>query len=347
MPPTSKPILVTGASGFLATHTIIQLLEQGYKVRGTLRTLSRESEVRETISKHISANERLDFVPADLLQDSGWDDVVQGCEYVLHVASPFPLFAPQREDDLIIPAVQGTQRVMRATHKARMKRIVIVSSNAAISAGHNRDNRTFTEEDWSIIENNIGAYAKSKTLAERQAWAFINGPENTNKLEMIAINPPLILGPLLNKEFPTSAELIRVFMRGEVPGVARLKMGLVDVRDVASALILAMTTPEAAGNRFACPTATIWIKEIVDILNKEYVGRRYKIPRIQFPGFFVHVLALFDKRIGLVTRDLDWDYELSNEKIKRMLKWKPRSKECDPFNGQEPDRTRVCITTLR
>jgi dihydroflavonol-4-reductase len=327
MSPGSKPILVTGASGFLAMHTIIQLLEQGYKVRGTLRILSRETEVRETISKHISTNNRLDFVQTDLLQDSGWDEVVQGCEYVLHVASPFPLFAPQNEDDLIIPAVQGTQRVLRAAHKAKIKRIVIVSSNAAISAGRNGDNRTFTEKDWSIVENNIGAYAKSKTLAEQEAWAFIRGTENTNKLEMVTINPPLILGPILNKDFPTSAELIRVFMRGEVPGVARLKMGLVDVRDVASALILAMTIPEAAGNRFACPAATMWIKEIVDILSREYVGRRYKIPRMQFPGFFVRLLALFDKKIALVTRDLDWDYELSSEKIIRVLKWKPRSKE--------------------
>ncbi len=327
MSASSKPILVTGAGGFLALHTIIQLFEQGYQVRGTMRTLARETELRETIAKHVQANDRLEFVSADLLQDSGWDQAVQGCEYVLHVASPFPLFAPKDEDELIVPAVQGTQRVLRAAHEAKIKRVVIVSSNAAISAGHNGENRTFNENDWSRVENNIGPYSKSKTLAEREAWKFINGAENTNKLEMVAINPPLIFGPVLTREFPTSAEMIRIFMRGEVPGVARLKMAIVDVRDVASAILLAMTILEAAGNRFACPTATMWYKDIVDILYKKFAGQGYKIPRIVFPSFLVRVMALLDKKVAFISRDLDWDYELSNEKIKRVLKWSPRSKE--------------------
>ena len=328
MPSSSKPILVTGASGFVAQHTIIQLLQQGYKVRATLRTLSRETEVRKTIAKHVEINDRLEIVTADLEQDSGWNEAMKDVESVLHVASPFPLFSPKHEDELIIPAVQGTQHVLRAAHNAKIKRVVIVSSVAAISAGHNGEHRTFDENDWSILENNIGAYSKSKTLAEREAWNFINGAENINKMEMIAINPPLIFGPVLNKNFPTSAEMIRIFMRGEVPGVARLKMGIVDVRDVASALILAMTTPEAAGNRFLCPTATLWYKEIADILHMEFAKRgNKKIPRIEFPGFLVRIVALFDKRVALVTRDLNWDYDLSNEKIKRVLKWSPRTKE--------------------
>src|SRR5258706_2484024 len=322
-----KPILVTGASGFLAIHTIIQLLEQGYKVRGTLRGLARESEIRDTIAQYVQATDRLEFVTADLLQDSGWDKFVDGCESVLHIASPFPLLAPKDEDELIIPAVQGTQRVLHAAHNAKIKRVVIVSSNAAISAGHTGENRLFDENDWSNIENNIGAYSKSKTLAERAAWSFINGPENVNKLEMVSINPPLIFGPVPNKDFPTSGEMIRIFMHGEVPGVARLKIAIADVRDVASAIILGMTTPDAAGNRFACPTATVWYKDIVDILHKEFAGQGYKIPRTVFPNFLVRIMALLDKRVALVSRDVDWDYELSNEKSKRVLKWQPRSKD--------------------
>jgi dihydroflavonol-4-reductase len=323
---SSKPILVTGASGFVALHTIIQLLQQGYKVRATLRTLSREAEVRETIAKHVQINDGLEIVSADLMQDAGWDKAVQGCESVLHVASPFPLFEPKNEDDLIIPAVQGTQRVLRAAHNAKIKRVVIVSSVAAIYAGHIGENRTFDENDWSIIENNISTYSKSKTLAERAAWDFINGAENINKMELAAINPSLILGPILNKNFPTSAEMVRTFMLGQVPGVAQLKIGLVDVRDVASALILAMSTPEAAGNRFICSTATVWIKEIADTLHQKYSGR-YKIPTTQFPVFFVRILALFDKKVALLAPELNWDYEYSNEKSKRILKWNPRSME--------------------
>jgi nucleoside-diphosphate-sugar epimerase len=325
---TSSPILITGASGFVALHTIIQALQQGYKVRATLRNSARETEVREIVAKYIDAKDNLEFVPADLMNDTGWDKAMQGIQQVLHVASPFPLFEPKHEDELIIPAVQGTQRVLRAAHRGNIKRVVIVSSVAAISSGHNGENRTFDENDWSIIENNIGAYAKSKTLAEREAWKFINGAENTNKMEMAAINPPLILGPILNKEFHTSIEIIRLFMRGEVPGVARLKMGIVDVRDVASVLLLAMVTPEAAGQRFTCPATTMWYKEIADILYNKYAARGYKkIPRIQFPDFAVRLLALFDRKIAIVVRDLNWDYDISNEKAKRILKWTPRSKE--------------------
>lgn len=325
MPISSKPILVTGASGFLATHTIIQLLEQGYKVRGTIRSLSKEAEVRETISKRVQANDQLEFMPAELNQDAGWDDALKDIEYVLHIASPFPLHEPKHEDELIIPAVQGTLRVLHAAHKAKIKRVVIVSSNAAISAGHFKENKVFTEDDWSNIEKNIGAYSKSKTLAEREAWNFIHSAENENKMEMAAINPPFILGPILNKNFPTSAEVISTFMLGQIPGVGRIKMGIVDVRDVASAIILAMVTPEAAGQRFLCSSETIWIKELADILTKEYGKRGYKIPKISFPTFLIKLLALFDKKIALVVRTLDWDFELSNEKTKRILKWNPRS----------------------
>ncbi|MCE9644499.1 MAG: aldehyde reductase [Chloroflexi bacterium] len=327
MPTTPKPILVTGASSFLAIHTIIQLLQQGYRVRGTVRAQTREAEVRETISKFVQANDRLEILPADLEQDSGWDEAMKGVGSVLHIASPFPLFEPKNEAELIIPAVEGTLRVLRAAHKAGIKRVVQVSSNAAVSSGHNGENRTFTEEDWSNLDVNIGAYSKSKTLAERAAWDFINGMENTNKMELATINPPLILGPVPNKNFRTSVELVRTYMLGQVPGVGRIKMGLVDVRDVATAIILAMTTPEAAGNRFLVSGGVLWLKEIAKILHKGYANRGYKIPTMQFPSFLIRFIALFDKKIARVTDSLDWNYELSSEKAKRILKWTPRPAE--------------------
>jgi dihydroflavonol-4-reductase len=179
--PNSSPILVSGASGFVAIHTIIQLLEQGYNVRGTIRSLAKESEVRETIAKYVQANDRLQIVSADLEQDAGWEEAMKGVEYVLHVASPFPLYEPSHEDELIIPAVKGTLRVLRAAHKAKVKRVVQVSSNAAISSGHNGENRTFTEDDWTILDK-VGAYPKSKTLAELAAWDFIKSEENKKKM---------------------------------------------------------------------------------------------------------------------------------------------------------------------
>ena len=321
----STPILVTGASSFVGIHTIVQLIEQGYSVRGTVRSTAKEAEVREAVEKMGQPNDRLEFKAADLEQDSGWNEAMQGVEYVLHIASPFPLYEPEKEDDLIIPAVQGTLRVLRAAHKAGVKRVVQVSSVAAISAGHVENNKVFTEDDWSIVENEIGAYAKSKTLAERAAWDFINGDENTNHMELVAINPPLILGPVPNKNFRTSVELIRTYMLGQVPGVGRIKMGLVDVRDVAAAIILGMTTPEAAGNRFLCSSGTLWLKEIAGTLHDEYAPRGYKIPTFEFPSWIVRLLGLFDKKIARVTEELDRDFEQSNEKAKRILKGNPRA----------------------
>ena len=323
----TPPILVTGASSFVGIHTIIQLLEQGYSVRGTIRSLSKETEVHEAVARFVQANDRLEFKAVDLEQDTGWDEAMHGVESVLHVASPFPLYEPKHEDELIIPAVQGTLRVLHAAHKAGVKRVVQVSSVAAISSGYKDKFRTFTEEDWSIIENEIGAYAKSKTLAERAAWDFINGAENINGMELVTINPSFILGPVPNKNFRTSVELVRTYMLGQVPGVGRIKMGLVDVRDVASAIILGMTTPEAAGQRFLCSGGTFWLKDIVGILHAEYSGRGYKIPTFEFPSWMVRFLGLFDKKIARVTESLDVDTYQSNEKAKRILKWTPRSEK--------------------
>ncbi|HMV95951.1 MAG TPA: aldehyde reductase [Anaerolineales bacterium] len=323
----SSPILVTGASGFVAIHTVIQLLQQGYNVRGTIRSLSKEADLRKTISNYVQANDRLEILSADLSQDAGWDEAMQNVETVLHVASPFPLYEPKHEDELIVPAVQGTLRVLRAAHKAGVKRMVQVSSVAAISSGHNGENKTFSEADWSDLTKDIGAYAKSKTLAERAAWDFIHGSENTNKMQLTTINPPLILGPVPNKDFRTSIELVRTIMLGQVPGVGRIKMGSVDVRDVASALILAMQTPEAAGQRIlVAADRSLWLKEIAELLHGKYAGR-YKINKLEFPSILVRLIALFDKKVARVTESLDWDHELSNENAKRILKWTPRSAE--------------------
>jgi dihydroflavonol-4-reductase len=262
-----------------------------------------------------------------LNEDAGWDAAVRGCEYVIHVASPFPLLEPEHEDDLIKPAVDGTLRVLHAAHEAHVKRVIQVSSTAAVLSGHAGENRTFTEEDWSYLDKPIGAYAKSKTLAERAAWDFINGPQNTHKMELVTINPPYISGPIPNKDFPTSAEVISTLLRREVPGVARIKLGIVDVRDVASALLLTMTTPEAAGHRFLCSGGTVWIKDIAEMLHKQYGSRGYKIPRMILPVFLVRLVALFDKKVALIIPLLNWDFELSSENAKRILGWQPRTNE--------------------
>jgi dihydroflavonol-4-reductase len=322
---SSKPILVTGASGFIAIHTIAQLLEKGYKVRGTVRSMQKEVEVRESVSRFVQKNAQLEIMPAELNQDEGWKEAMKDVEYVLHLASPFPLGEPNHEDELIKPAVEGTLRVLRFAHDANIKRVVVVSSNAAVSAGYAGENKTFTEADWSKVENKIGAYSKSKTLAERAAWDFINGTENKNKMEMVAINPPFVLGPVPNKNYNTSSEVIRTFMLNQVPGTARIKMAVVDVRDVALAIISAMEIKEANGNRFLTSAGELWTPEIAKILHDEFSKRGYKIPTIQLPSFLVRLVALFDPKVRAVVNSLDWDYKISNEKAKQILKWNPRS----------------------
>jgi len=322
---TSSPILVTGASGFIATHTIAQLLEKGYKVRGTVRSMQKETKIRESVSRLVQKDAQLEIMPAELNQDEGWKEALKDVEYVLHIASPFPLQEPRHEDELIKPAVEGTLRVLRFAHDANVKRVVQVSSNAAVSAGYSGDNRIFTEADWSRVENNIGEYSKSKTLAERAAWEFINGSENKNEMEMVAINPPLVFGPVPNKNYNTSSEVIRTYMLGQVPGTAKIKMACVDVRDVASAIISAMEIKDAAGNRFLVSAGELWTKEIAQILSDEFSKHGYKIPTIQLPSFLVRLFALFDPKVRVLVNTLDWDFHISNEKAKQILKWNPRS----------------------
>jgi nucleoside-diphosphate-sugar epimerase len=309
-------------------HCILQLLEHGYRVRGTLRTLSREPRLRITLAEHVNAaGDRLEFVQADLLQDSGWPEAVQGCDFVLHVASPFPLKPPQHEDDLVLPARDGTLRVLRAAARGGVKRVVLTSSTAAIIEGHGHVDKTFNEDDWSNLNGKISAYAKSKTLAERAAWDFVTQTGKDPRLELAVINPPSVYGPLLDGEFRTSVELIRKLIRREVPGVARVMIPFVDVRDVAAAHLAVMITPAAAGKRFCCVGSICSIREIALILDGHFASRGYRIPTRELPDFLVRFIAMFDGSVRLILDYLNKPLAISNERIKSVLGWQPRSSE--------------------
>ena len=326
--PSETTVLVTGASGFIAMHCIVQLLEQGYRVRGTLRTPSRETNLRETFAKHVAADDRLEFMTTDLTKDEGWDDAAKGCKYILHVASPLPSQSPRHEDEVIVPAVEGTLRVLKAAAGAGVSRVVLTSSLAAVVYGHPRDgSKVCDEKDWSRTDVEIGAYQKSKTLAERAAWDFVNGLEGDNKLELAVINPGLVLGPILDSDYGTSGEIIRRLMRRELPGCPNLGWAPVDVRDVAAAHLAAMTTPEAAGERFCCALDHAWMCEFADILNNHFASRGYKIPTRRLPDFLIRLMALFDKTVRSRASNLGQRSDISNAHIKRVLNWKPRSLE--------------------
>jgi len=320
-------VLVTGASGFIGLHCVRHLLEEGYRVRGTLRTPSREARLRDALVKRVDPEDRLEFVPADLTRDEGWEKAVRGCTYVLHVASPFPAALPKHEDELILPARDGTLRVLRACADAGVERVVLTSSLAAVMAGRGRDGpHTFDESDWANVEESP-PYEKSKAIAERAAWDFVDGLKGDPKLELAVIHPGAVLGPILEDDTGTSAELVRKLMRREFPGCPRIGFPMVDVRDVASAHVAAMTTPEAAGQRFCCCVEFAWMSEVAVILREHFADRGYRIPTRTLPNFAVRFFSLFDKTTRAVVGGLGVRWDVSNERIKRVLGWKPRSVE--------------------
>jgi dihydroflavonol-4-reductase len=244
-------ILVTGGSGFVATHCIDQLLRAGYNVRATVRSLGREPEVRSALQSIGTPRvEALSFVAADLSADEGWTEAAAGCRYVLHVASPFPPRAPKHENELIVPAREGALRVLRAARDGGVERVVMTSSFAAIGYGHEARTAPFTEADWTDLAGpDVAAYPKSKTIAERAAWDFT--ASEGGRLELSVVNPVAIFGPVLSGDYAPSILFVKRLMDGAIPACPRLYFGTVDVRDVADLHLRAMTHPAAKGERFS------------------------------------------------------------------------------------------------
>ncbi|HVY85628.1 MAG TPA: aldehyde reductase [Caulobacterales bacterium] len=321
-------VLVTGGSGFIASYCILDLLAAGYAVKTTVRNLKREPEVRATLaSAGAQSLDRLSFVAADLEKDDGWADAVAGCAYVLHVASPFPQSAPKHEDDLIRPAREGALRVLRAAKPAGVKRVVLTSSFAAIGYGHPPMNRPFTENDWSVIDGgDMRAYAKSKTLAERAAWDFVKG--DGAGMELSVVNPVGVLGPVLGADFSTSILIVQKLMDGAMPGCPRFSFGIVDVRDVASLHILAMTRPEAAGERFLAVAGPFMsMLDIAKVLKARMGAAAKRVPTKELPDWMVKLAALADPAVAQLVPELGKTKQASNDKARGVLGWKPRSNE--------------------
>jgi nucleoside-diphosphate-sugar epimerase len=304
--PSSQTVLVTGAAGFIAMHCVLKLLENGYRVRGTLRSLARETQLRQIFMRHIDIGDRLEFVINDLLKDDGWNEAVNGCEYVLHIALPFPFVPPENARD-------GTLRVLKASAAGGIQRVVVTSTMLAILRGHTAYNKTFDESDWTNLEGSIDAYVKSKTLAEHAAWDFINQQDPKDQLELSVINPGLVLGPPLDSEYlGSSAQFIRRILAGENTNDLQGRVEVVDVRDVASAHVAAMTNPIAAGKRYCCVAGVLWWYELIQILDQHFASSGYKIHNQEPPD--------------LVERSSKF-YDISTKRIIQELGWRPRSAE--------------------
>ena len=325
---SGETVLVTGGSGFIAMHCILKLLAAGHPVRASVRSLAREPEVRATLkAAGADPGDRLSFVVADLTADAGWAEAAAGCDYVLHVASPFPLSVPRHEDELIVPAREGALRVLRASRAAGVKRVVQTSSFAAVGYGHPQMDRPFTEHDWSKPDGEgITAYAKSKTLAERAAWDFM--AREGGDMELSVVNPVGVFGPVLGADFSTSIEIVKRMMDGALPAVPRITFGVVDVRDVADLHLLAMTRPEAAGERFLAVSGDFAsMREIGLILKRRMGEAARRAPTRELPDWLLRIVALFDKSVGQIVPELGKRKNATSDKARRTFGWTPRSIE--------------------
>jgi nucleoside-diphosphate-sugar epimerase len=267
---------------------------------------------------------RLSFIAADLENEAGWPEAVAGCEYVLHVASPFPAGIPKHEDELIVPAREGALRVLRASRAAGVKRVVMTSSFAAIGYGQKPQSTPYDETNWTDPSGDLTAYVKSKTLAERAAWDFI--ASEGGKLELSVVNPVGVFGPVLGPDYATSILLVQRLMDGAMPGCPRLYFGVVDVRDVADLHIRAMTHPAARGERFLAVAGDFMsIREIAKVLKDRLGAAAKKVPTRQLPDWLVRVAALRDPAVKQILPELGKTKNATGEKARRLLSWAPRS----------------------
>jgi len=317
-----EKVLVTGATGFIGLHCIKQLLDRGYSVNGTLRSQDRQAEVLDSLERNNTPTRHLSLFEVDLNRDSGWNSAIRDCNYVLHVASPFVL-TDEDEDFFVKPAVEGVQRALKFSKKHNVKKVILTSSFAAIHETLNNRQESFDEEDWSNPNKpGISFYAKSKTIAELAAWEFME-MENPD-FSLTVINPVLVMGPSLSKDVGTSNSLVKNMINGSVPGTPKIHIGIVDVRDVASAHILAMESSGANGERIIVSEKELWVHEVAAILRDAGFN---KTPKVVFPKWLMKIVALFRKDLALMIPMIGKRRDVSSSKARELLGWKPMKAE--------------------
>ena len=319
-----ETVLVTGGSGFIASYCIIELLKKGFKVKASLRSLSRVADVKQMLSVGGIRNfDNLSFVQAELSQERDWFEAAKGCTYVIHPASPTPNPAAKHEDEYIIPAVNGVLFVLRAAKAAGVKRVVLTSAFGAIGMGTNKK-APYTETDWSDLTQDLPAYQKSKTLSEKAAWDFVAA--EGKGLELTVVNPVGVLGPVLGADYSHSIQTIHQMLNGTLKGVPKIRFVYVDVRDVADLHVKAMTIPAANGQRFLATSGkAITMLDIANILRSGLGAKAAKVPTRELASWLIRLIAQFNPKVRLVVPHLGMVKEASHEKASRLLGWQPRS----------------------
>lgn len=328
-----ETVLVTGGSGYVAGWAIVALLDRGYTVRTTLRSARKEDEIRAAVAAGLDRSDgpradfgdRLGFAHADLLDDAGWDEAMDGVDYVLHVASPLGDENSRDADALIVPARDGALRVLRAATAARVRRVVMTSAaNAASPASYTSEGIT-DETLWTVDDPSMPAYRRSKTLAEQAAWEFMNA--HGGDTEFVTVLPGAVLGPILSANNVGTAQIIQRMLSGRMPGAPRIGLEVVDVRDLVDLHIRAMTAPEAAGQRFLGTGPFIWMGDIAAVLKSQLGDAGAKVSTRVLPNPIVRFAALFDPALRALTISLGRRNRHSTAKAQRILGWTPRPAE--------------------
>ncbi|MCA8868122.1 MAG: aldehyde reductase [Rhodobacteraceae bacterium] len=315
-----RTVFVTGASGFIGKHIVLRLLDDGYLVKGSVRSPAKAEEVRAAMAIHAAdksdLENRLQLVELDLLLDGGWQQALSGCNALLHTASPFPMNDPQNEDEVIRPAVEGTMRALKAARAAGIQRVVLTSSCAAIYYQNPMpDQLMVTEDDWTDLASPAAnVYVRSKTLAERAAWNFAG--ENPG-FELTTINPCMVLGPALDRHFGTSLAVVERIMKARDPAMPAVMIDVVDVRDIALMHVLALSRPESIGERLIGASGPIWFAEIGQVIKRAYPSR--KVVTRQAPNLLIRLLARFDHTLRTITPMLGKEISANNAKAGRIL----------------------------
>ena len=317
-------VLVTGGTGFVGVHCILQLMQKGYKVKTTLRSMNRRDEVISMLKEGgIMPADGLEFIEADLTRDYNWDNAVKDCTYVLHVASPIQLAQPKDENEMIRPAVDGALRVLKAARNGGVKRVVMTSNFGAVGYSHRDMHTQITEEDWTDPdEKGLSAYNKSKVMAERAAWDFVR-TEGGN-MELSVINPVAIFGPSLGPDLSSGFDLIKTVVDGQMNAIPNMIFNIVDVRDVADLHIRAMTSPEAKGQRFlALAGGTMSLPQIARLIKEKMPEIAGKVPAKTLPDWVVRIAALFNAKAKAISAMQGINRNTSNAKARTILKWLP------------------------
>ena len=315
-----QTILLTGITGYIAKHIAAQLLDEGYAVRGSMRSMKRVQEVNAAIAKGVSDPSvltRLSFCELDLTKDTGWNNAAMGVDAIVHTASPFPMTAPKDEDDLLKPAVDGMLRALKAATEAKVDRVVITSSTAAISGSELPDGKdAYDEDDWTDTSSKlVGAYARSKTLAEKAAWDFVK--TTAPQIKLTSINPGFVLGAPLDTYYGTSVAVIERILRGKDPMIPDVGWNSVDVKDAAALHVRALQDLSSIDQRIMAVDRFLRFEEMANWIKSELPNRR--IATRVAPHLLIKAIGLFDPAVKEIVPQLGVTQKANNAKARNLL----------------------------